>query len=91
MIETPIEFDVRNVIYKFKTGSVGLNNISFMEHSGHMVAIMGASGAGKTTLLNTLNGTTAPTEGGIFINDINIYTEKKKIEGLIGLFHRTIY
>jgi ABC-type multidrug transport system ATPase subunit len=45
---------------------------------------MGSSGAGKSTLLNILNGSTKPTEGRILINGIDIYSEKDKVEGLIG-------
>lgn len=77
-------FNVNNVVYKFKSGKVGLHNISFSEESGHLVGIMGASGAGKSTLLHVLNGTNAPSSGEVTINGYNIHTEKDKIEGIIG-------
>jgi ABC transport system ATP-binding/permease protein len=83
-IKTPIDFVAKGVSYVFKNGKIGLQDISFQEQSGHMVAIMGASGAGKTTLLNTLNGMSEPTSGEILINGVNIHTQKKEIEGLIG-------
>ena len=35
-------------------------------------------------MLNVLNGSTAPTSGSVKINGINIYTEKEKLEGVIG-------
>lgn len=82
--KNPVEFVVRDLSYKFKTGKTGLHSLSFSAQSGHMVGIMGASGAGKTTLLNTLNGNSKPTDGKILINGYDIYEEKDSIEGLIG-------
>lgn len=83
-IKTRIVFDAREIGYKFRTGAIGLNTMSFTEESGKLVGIMGASGAGKSTLLNVLNGSSPPTSGEVLINGINIHTEKEKIEGLIG-------
>ncbi|MFC2096407.1 ATP-binding cassette domain-containing protein [Bacteroidota bacterium] len=83
-IKSKIIFDIKEVEYRFKSGAVGLHNMSFTEESGKLIGIMGASGAGKSTLLNVLNGSSPPTSGGVFINGINIHTEKEKIQGLIG-------
>lgn len=79
-----IVFDVNNLEFKFPSGKIGLNKMNFSEESGKLIGIMGGSGAGKSTLLNVLNGSQAPTSGEILINGTNIYTEKKKIEGIIG-------
>lgn len=79
-----ILFQVKDISYKFRNGHIGLHTLSFQEESGKLIGIMGASGAGKTTLLNVLNGTAVPTTGEILINGINIHTDEKKIEGLIG-------
>jgi ABC-type multidrug transport system ATPase subunit len=73
-----------NVHYKFKGGKVGLYNVNFLEKSGNLIGIMGASGTGKSTLLNVLNGMEAPTKGEVVINGINIHKEADKIEGIIG-------
>lgn len=83
-IKSRIVFDVREIGYKFKTGTVGLHTLSFTEETGKLIGIMGASGAGKSTLLNVLNGSSPPTSGEVLINGINIHTEKEQIEGLIG-------
>lgn len=79
-----ITFEVKDIIHRFKGGTVGLNQMSFSEETGKLVGIMGASGAGKSTLLNVLNGNTKPSEGEVKINGIDIHLEKEKIEGLIG-------
>jgi ABC-type multidrug transport system ATPase subunit len=82
--ESKIVFEVKNISYRFKNGAAGLQPMSFIKESGHLVGIMGASGAGKSTLLNVLNGTEKPTRGSILINGVDIHLEKQKIEGLIG-------
>ncbi len=82
--KTKTLFEIKNVTYKFKGGGIGLHDMSFIEESGKLVGIMGASGAGKTTLLNTLNGSLKPTSGEVLINGVNIHTESEILEGLIG-------
>ncbi len=82
--ESKIVFEVKDISYKFRNGSVGLKQMSFIKESGRLVGIMGASGAGKSTLLNVLNGSEKPTSGSIAINGIDIHNDKNKIEGLIG-------
>jgi ABC-type multidrug transport system ATPase subunit len=83
-IEDRINFEVRDLEYKFKSGKTGLHPLSFTEESGRLIGIMGASGAGKSTLLNVLNGSSPPTSGQVLINGVDIFREKEKIEGLIG-------
>ncbi|MBN2485858.1 MAG: ATP-binding cassette domain-containing protein [Bacteroidales bacterium] len=80
-----ISFTVRDVSFRFPNGNLGLRNVSFSEGHGRLIGIMGASGAGKTTLLNVLSGIDPPSTGEVLINNINLHTEKEKIEGVIGL------
>lgn len=82
--QAKISFVAKNLEYKFKGGKLGLRNINIAEESGKLIGIMGGSGAGKSTLLNVLNGQEIPSGGGVYINGINIHTEKDKIEGVIG-------
>ncbi len=79
-----VVYEVKNVEYRFKSGTVGIHHMSFKEESGRMVGIMGASGAGKSTLLGVLNGTNDPYDGEVLINGISIHKDKEKIKGLIG-------
>lgn len=80
-----ISYDVNNVGFQFKSGDVGLRNITFCEEQGKLIGIMGASGAGKTTLLNVLAGIESPTSGQIKINGIDLHREKNRLEGVIGV------
>jgi ABC-type multidrug transport system ATPase subunit len=82
--ESKILFNVKDISYRFKNGTMGLQPMSFARESGRLVGIMGASGAGKSTLLNVLNGTEIPTTGSICINDLDIHKQKESIKGLIG-------
>ena len=82
--ESKIVFEVKDISYRFRNGTFGLQTMSFVKESGRLVGIMGASGAGKSTLLNVLNGSEKPTTGKILINGVDIHNEKQKIEGIIG-------
>lgn len=79
-----IVFEVNRLEYKFNNGAVGLHNMSFLEKSGKIVGIMGASGAGKTTLLNVLNGNLKPSSGEVLVNGINVHRNNGELDGLIG-------
>src|SRR5260221_6314863 len=77
-------FEAKNISYQFKNGRLGLRDVTVMEESGNLVALMGASGAGKSTLLHVLNGIEKPTQGQVLINGIDIHRDPGKIEGVIG-------
>jgi ABC-type multidrug transport system ATPase subunit len=84
LVKSRILFEADHIFYRFKTGDVGLHDISFTAQSGRLVGIMGASGAGKSTLLHVLNGTSSPSEGTVLINGIEIHSGDPSIEGIIG-------
>jgi ABC transport system ATP-binding/permease protein len=79
-----LTFTASHLEYKFKSGKIGLRDISIGEEGGRLVGIMGGSGAGKSTLLNVLNGNDRPSSGEVCINGINIHTNKQDVEGVIG-------
>ena len=79
-----IIFEGRNIEYLFKNSETGVQKMSFRVESGNLIGIMGGSGVGKTTLLNLLHGKIKPTNGELYINGYNVYSESEKINGLIG-------
>ena len=54
-------------------------DLNFTIHAGERLAIVGVNGAGKSTLVKLMTGLFAPTEGKIYINNVDI-TELKKSE-----------
>ena len=79
-----VVFTAKDVEFRFKGSKNGLHNFNFCEQGGELIGIMGGSGVGKSTLLNVLNGNLQPQSGEILINGYNIYTEKEKLNGVIG-------
>lgn len=55
---------------------IHLKNMKFED--GKSYAILGASGSGKTTLLNIIAGIINPTEGKVFIDDVDITSLTQK-------------
>jgi len=82
--KSKIVFIAKDIEFRFKNSENGIQKFSFSEESGNLMGIMGGSGVGKSTLLNVLNGTLPLNSGKITINGYDIYTEKNKIEGVIG-------
>ena len=48
------------------------NGLSFTFPSGSTTVVTGSNGSGKTTMFNILAGTLIPSEGKIFLDDVNI-------------------
>ena len=65
-----------------------LKSINLEINRGEFVGIIGHTGCGKTTLLQLLNGLLEPTSGKIFIENIDIHKDKKRLKEIrkkIGL------
>lgn len=61
----------RNVTKKFRSTAV-LSDVSFRVDPGEFVCLTGPSGAGKTTVLSLLIGATAPTEGAVEVDGVDL-------------------
>ncbi len=82
--QAQVTLECRNVQHYFNPKQIGLHKFSFESKSGQLVGIMGVSGSGKSTFGYVISGMTEPTEGNVYINNIDIYQHPEKIKGLIG-------
>jgi len=65
--------NITKIFKDFKNNEIrAVDNISFEIIPGEFVTLLGPSGCGKTTTLRMIAGFEKPTEGKIFINDINV-------------------
>jgi len=65
---------LENVLKRYKTGDVALNNVSLEIPDGQVIALIGPSGAGKSTLIRCVNRLVEPTEGKIWLGDTELTT-----------------
>lgn len=52
---------------------VALNDVSLVVESREFVSLMGPSGSGKSTLLGILGAMSAPTQGRVAVDEIDVY------------------
>ena len=66
---------VRNLIKKYEMGATvvqALAGVNFEIGRGEYISIMGPSGSGKSTLFNMIGGLDKPTEGRVYIDEVDI-------------------
>ncbi len=78
-----MQISVKNLTYKYNIGSpfekVALDDVSVEIDEGEFVGIIGHTGSGKSTFIQTLNALIKPFSGDVFINDSNIFENKKSM------------
>lgn len=62
-----------------------LEHVSFSVRKGEFVSVIGASGSGKSTLLHLIGGVDRPTEGKVYVNGTDVYSQK---EDALAIFRR---
>lgn len=98
---------LENVSYIYKAGSPfetkALEQVDLTIETGEFVGLIGHTGSGKSTLVQHLNGLLLPTEGNVWVGELDVLSEKanlKKIRQRVGLvfqypehqlFEETVY
>jgi len=75
--------DVNNVSMRFNDVEA-LKDISLHVSRGEIMGLVGSDGAGKSTLLRLLATMMRPSCGAIFIDGLNVVSDKQKIKNIIG-------
>ncbi len=73
------KINIVNLGFKYsKESSPIFMNLNLTINSGDKIGIIGETGSGKSTFLDILTGLLPPTEGNIFIDEINLYDSNTK-------------
>jgi ABC-2 type transport system ATP-binding protein len=75
--------EVKNVTMRFKTVEA-IKDISLTVTRGEVLGLVGSDGAGKSTLLRLIATMINPVQGEIYIDGLNVVSEKQKIKNIIG-------
>ncbi|SHK20602.1 energy-coupling factor ABC transporter ATP-binding protein [Hespellia stercorisuis] len=65
------QIQLENVDFRYPNGFLANENLNLVIKKGERVAIVGQNGAGKTTAVKLMNGLNKPTNGNVFVNDMN--------------------
>ncbi len=61
-----------------------VKNVSFQVYDGEVFSLLGPNGAGKTTLMLMIAGILKPSNGEIYVNNLNVMKDSIKVKRLIG-------
>lgn len=67
--------EIKNITKKYGNANslvIALDNVNLLIESGAFIGIIGESGSGKSTLLNLIGALDMPSDGSIFVDDIDI-------------------
>ena len=74
-----IRFESVSKVFKTSAGQVtALSDINLTIEDGCIYGIIGLSGAGKSTLVRCMNLLERPTEGSVYLDDVNLMSLKPK-------------
>ena len=79
-----VSIAAKNLYKKYGSRFV-LEDLSLNVDQGSIYGFLGQNGAGKTTTIKLLSGLSIPTQGQIFINDMDLSSESEKIKHILGL------
>lgn len=103
----PNSIVTQNLTYTYSKGTpfekTAVDDVSIAIEQGEYVGVIGHTGSGKSTLIQHFNGLLPPTSGKVFIDDEDVWADKKRLRsfrfkvGLVfqypeyQLFGETVY
>jgi branched-chain amino acid transport system ATP-binding protein len=82
----PATLEVREVSAGYGAAPV-LRSVSITAQAGTITAVLGANGAGKTTLRRSIDGSVKPTQGQIWMDDVNLAGRRPEDVSRAGVAH----
>ena len=62
---------VSNLQHTYPNGVIAVNNVNVEIKQGEQVSVVGQNGSGKTTLVKHWNGLLKPTEGNVYVGELD--------------------
>lgn len=86
------EIVVRKVSYRYEgQETLALDEVDIKIKKGEVIAFMGPTGGGKTSLLNILLGLLCPTEGAVFVDEIDLHADPRRWYPLIAVVPQQVF
>lgn len=92
-MDTPVEIRLEHVRYRYPGAEKdAVADLDLTIHPGEKLAVVGLNGAGKTTLVKLICGLLDPTEGGVFLDGVNVRDfDRKEYYRLISAVFQDFY
>ncbi|MCK5146135.1 ABC transporter ATP-binding protein [bacterium] len=78
-----MHINITNLSKVYPGGKTAIQNIDLNIKSG-MFGLLGPNGAGKTTLMRILVTLMKPSQGQVFVNDMDLMRNRKEIRSMLG-------
>jgi len=87
------EIDLRNIVFSYEgMKKPAVDHLNVVVEKNTSVAFVGHTGAGKTTIVDVILGLLQPTQGGLFIDDVQIDAgNRKSWQKIIGYIPQEIF
>lgn len=82
--KTQIDAIDLSVTLRDRSATKVLDRVSLAIKANEFVGVFGASGAGKSILMNALNGSLKPSDGKVYVNEIDVHRYFDSVKGSIG-------
>ncbi|MCF7741237.1 MAG: ATP-binding cassette domain-containing protein [Candidatus Marinimicrobia bacterium] len=78
---------------KYYGSFLALDSINFQVENGEILGFLGPNGAGKTTTMQIMTSFLAPSEGNIYVDDLNVIDDSYEIREHLGYLpeHNPLY
>ena len=86
-----ILIDTISFSYNNNRNGKTIRDLSFIINKGEFIGIIGTSGSGKSTLIDLILGLLEPESGVILVDGVDIKTNMKEWQNIIGYVPQTIY